>query len=492
MNVMSVRSATAWAFGAQYAAFAVQFATSIVLARWFIGPADLGLFSIAFAAISLLTFLQDFGVTRYITGERDLTETKIRSVFTLSLGIAWTLALAAVLSAWPIAAFYELPGLFEVMLVIASSYFIGPLAIVPRALCQRRLDFRANAQIELGSCLLNAGVSLVLAFKGHGAMALAWGAFSQQAGRFAICLLVTRPVWFRPIWPSNVKPIAEIGGTNTVLAVGGSLTSQAPELVIGRLLGMAAVGLFARASGLAGQLRQLVTGAVSSVFFPALRQVRDSGEPLGPAYLRVVAAYTAITWAAMAGIAVLSEPIIRMLYGEQWTSAASLLGWIALAQICYCAVPLNADLPILLDRKRALLKLSLFDAVFSIGLLIAAAPFGVEWIAASRLLHGLVWIAIYLPFTCRLIDLNRGALWQVYRTSLIATLAAIAPALALYAMWQDQHAAGWGQALVAALLGALLWLVSLFALRHPLCGDITGIAGDIRKSLTPRLSRIWR
>ena len=154
-----------------------------------------------------------------------------------------------------------------------------------------------------------------------------------------------------------------------------------------------------------------------------------------------------------------------------------------------CAVPLNADLPILLDRKRELLKLSLVDAAFSIGLLIAATPFGIQWIAASRLLHGLVWVAIYLPFTCRLAGLDRKALWRVYRASLIATLAAITPALALYALWQDQHAAGWGQALVAALLGALLWLASLFAMRHPICADIAGIVEDIRKSLLPRLSR---
>jgi O-antigen/teichoic acid export membrane protein len=57
---MSVRTAAAWALVSQYTSFAIQFATSVVLARWFITPAQLGLFSIAFAAVTIVAFLQDF------------------------------------------------------------------------------------------------------------------------------------------------------------------------------------------------------------------------------------------------------------------------------------------------------------------------------------------------------------------------------------------------------------------------------------------------
>ena len=76
------------------------------------------------------------------------------------------------------------------------------------------------------------------------------------------------------------------------------------------------------------------------------------GEPLGPPYLRVVAAYTGVTWPAMAGIAVLAEPIINLLYGARWIGAAQLLGWVALSQLCYVALPLKGDLPVLLGRRR--------------------------------------------------------------------------------------------------------------------------------------------
>ena len=46
---MSIRNAAIWAMSSQYLAFAINFAASIVLARLWIGPDELGLFSIAFA-----------------------------------------------------------------------------------------------------------------------------------------------------------------------------------------------------------------------------------------------------------------------------------------------------------------------------------------------------------------------------------------------------------------------------------------------------------
>src|SRR5690349_15795428 len=103
MTTMSVRTAATWAIASQYAAFALQFVASVVLARWFIGPDDLGLFSIAYAAITLVAFLQDFGVNRYITGERDLTAEKLQTAYTVSVCFAWGIALLAIVSAQPIA-----------------------------------------------------------------------------------------------------------------------------------------------------------------------------------------------------------------------------------------------------------------------------------------------------------------------------------------------------------------------------------------------------
>ncbi|MEP6870163.1 MAG: oligosaccharide flippase family protein, partial [Novosphingobium sp.] len=140
---MSVRTAAIWAMVSQYASFAIQFIGSVVLARLFISPEQLGQFSIAFAAISLIAFLQDFGVNRFIGGEKDLDADKLSMAFTVSVVFAGGIAVIALLAAAPIARFYHDPQMLPVARVIAASYLLVPLAIVPQAICQRRMDFRS-------------------------------------------------------------------------------------------------------------------------------------------------------------------------------------------------------------------------------------------------------------------------------------------------------------------------------------------------------------
>ena len=483
---MSVRTAAIWAITSQYTSFAIQFVTSVVLARWYIDPAELGLFSIAFAAITLVAFLQDFGVARYIAGERDLTDEKIQTAFTLSIAVAWTVAFASILLAWPVSWFYDDQRLLPLALVIASSYLLVPLAIVPQALCQRRMDFKSNTMIEVGAAAANAAVALTLAVRGHGAMALAWGAFAQQGARMLVSQWRAGGMLPWPLRLKNTAPIVALGGTNTVQAVCSSITARAPELLVGRILNEVAVGLFARASGLALQLRLLVSGAVTGVFYPAFRKVRDEGQPLGPPYLRVVAAYTGITWPAMAGIAVLAAPLVDLLYGPRWADAAPLLIWVALSQLCYVAVPLNGDLPILVGQMPKLVRYNIYETIASVLLLALAAPFGLVWVAASRVAHGIYWIAVYAPFLREIVDLRWSALLKVWGKSLAGTLAAILPLLASYVWWAGPAEAGLGQLGLGVAAGVTCWLATLALIRHPLFGEITQLLADARAVLAVR------
>jgi O-antigen/teichoic acid export membrane protein len=483
---MSVRTAAVWAMVSQYASFAIQFATSVVLARWFIGPDQLGLFSIAFAAITLVAFLQDFGVNRFITGERELTPEKLATAFTISVVFAGGIALLAMVAAGPIARFYGNPQMLPVARIIAASYLLVPLAIVPQAVCQRRMDFKSNAMIEICSALANAAVACFLAVKGYGALSLAWGAFAQQAARMLVAQWRTGVMLPWPLMLTGTKPIFQLGGTNSVQAVCTSITSRAPELVIGRLIDNAAVGLFARAGGLALQLRLLLAGAVTGVFYPAFRQVRDRGDPLGPPYLRVVAAYTGITWPAMAGIALLAEPIIRILYGPRWIAAAPLLAWIALSQICYVALPLNTDLPMLLGRMRQLIRRYIVESATSVLLLALSAPFGLIWVAISRLFHGVIFVGLYSGLMKQMLGFSWKGLLTIYLQSAGATLAALLPTALFYGVLAGPERAGLGQLALSAVLGASCWLISLRLLRHPAYREVVATAGHLMQAL-PRL-----
>jgi O-antigen/teichoic acid export membrane protein len=268
------------------------------------------------------------------------------------------------------------------------------------------------------------------------------------------------------------------------------VVSRAPELEIGRVFSHASVGLFSRASGLALQLRLLVSGAVTGVFYPAFRAVRDSGQPLGPPYLRVVAAITGITWPAMAGIAVLAWPLVDLLYGPRWLETAPLLAWVALAQLCYVALPLNGDLPILLGQMPRLVRLQVSETLLCVALVIAAAHISLHAVAVAIFCHGLASAAIYAPLMHGMLGFRWLDLGKVWGKSALVTVAAVLPALAFYGLWHGPQQAGAAQVLCSAAAGIAAWFVTLKLVRHSLYTEIGAMLGDLLGPLRLRLAAL--
>ena len=231
-----------------------------------------------------------------------------------------------------------------------------------------------------------------------------------------------------------------------------------------------------------------VTGAVGAVFFPAFRQVRDRGDPLGPPYIRVTAFYTAVIWPAMAGVALLAEPLVRLLYGELWLGAAPLLSCIALAQIFHAAIPASSDLPILLGEKRELIRRTVWQTVAALVLIAVALPFGLIWVAASRIAHGAVVFALFAGFTRRLAGFTWSDLIGTYARSAPATLAAIAPTLVAYRWVQGPDALGFIGMAICAATGVACWLATLFATRHQAFGEIVAMARPVLARVLSRRS----
>ena len=184
----AVRAGALWSMGAQYAVFAVQFAVSVLISRFFLAPAEMGLFGIALAAAMLVAVLQDFGLTRYIGAATEIGEEELATCFTVSALFAGAVALVILLLARPLAAFYGEPALAPLLAILAATYLFVPLGVVPAALIQREMNFRALALVNLGAVAAYAAVALGLAAAGFSAFALAWSLVAQAAVRGLLAL----------------------------------------------------------------------------------------------------------------------------------------------------------------------------------------------------------------------------------------------------------------------------------------------------------------
>ncbi|WP_241127121.1 oligosaccharide flippase family protein [Novosphingobium terrae] len=483
---MSVRGAAVWAMAGQYISFAIQFCSSVVISRFFLSPAEVGLFSIGLAAALLVSILQDFGLSRYLAAQPTLSREEIARCSSVAFLFSFVIASLIAAAAYPMAQAYHQPALMKILLIISASYLFLPLAVVPMALMARSMQFHRHFAVNVGGALVQATVAVSLAWAGSSSFALAWATVGSAVARGLIAQAMRRaPPW--PLRLDGVKPVLAFGSRSSLLYFTGALGTRSPDLIVGKMLTMAAVGLYSRAVSLSDQFRMLIAGAIGSVFFPAFARIRDRGEPLGPAYLRVCSGYTAIVWPGMAGLAFAAQPLVHLLYGPAWSGVAPLLQWIALSELLFIAMPLNTDLPILMGRMDKLMVFCVIDTVMSLALLAGGAHWGVQGAAISRMAYAVGYVALYARFMHEITQFDVKIMAGIYARSFVAMLAALAPLAATYLFWQSPDQIALPVLLGAVAVGVALWLVALVLLRHPVVNELEGLAEKV-----PLLRRVVR
>ena len=60
------------------------------------------------------------------------------------------------------------------------------------------------------------------------------------------------------------------------------------------------------------------------------------------------------------------------------------------SQIFFIAIPMQIEVAYLFGSWRKVIVLTILDTLLSIALVVAAAPFGLIWVAASRVVHGVI------------------------------------------------------------------------------------------------------
>jgi O-antigen/teichoic acid export membrane protein len=480
---MSVRVAALWSMGAQYASFAFQFFTSVVVSRYFLAPEDVGLFSIALAVVLLIAILQDFGLSRYIAGLPSIDQDDINTCMSIAT-VAGILVVAAIfIGLWPVAYFYDDMRLVPLLVIIGASYLLTPFYLISTALMSRDLDFRGLFFTNVLAAAIMSATVIGLAWAGYGAASLAWGMVTQALVK-ALAAQVQRPVKFcLPLTFTRAKNALSFGKGSAALIVIGAVGVRTPDLIIGRMIDMAAVGLFSRAAALPAQLYMLLSGAIGGVFYPAFARIRDRGEALGAPYLRVVSGYCAVTMPAMAGLAMAAEPLVLNLYGPNWSGAAPLLQLLAISEIAFIMMPLHMDIPILLGRMQSLIRYNLLDSAAAVLLLIIGAWWGLEAAALSRIGYTMVWYALYAPFLSKLIGFDWREMILIYIKSAAVSLAAIVPLACAYMFWTSPGALGIFALLALSGSGVVCWGIAMVLVRHPATDEIIGLL----QTLAPRL-----
>lgn len=348
----------------------ISLTSTLVLAR-LLTPEDFGLMAMASTVTGFIGFFNEIGLGAAIIQKQDLKKDETSSCFGIALIASSLLTLVIAGLSWPAATFFNMPQLQNLLCVLGLGFVFGALNTVPLALLRKELRFQTVLWLGVCNSIVQSFVAIPLASLGYGYWSIVGGFFAAQ---------IVTTVWYwsaakwRPTWPLHVRkglPLLGYGASITSTRLLWHAYMNADKLIIGKILGEGAVGLYDVSRSLASLPTSQVSGMVTNIATPVFAKLQSELDQLSAAHLRMTRGVACITFPLLAGMAVLAGELIDVVLGSKWHAAILPLQALCVSEMVVSISSLQSQVLIATNRVQQLVRYNILCAViipFSMGL----------------------------------------------------------------------------------------------------------------------------
>lgn len=399
---MDIVDSARWAAISQLSRVGMQFAGMMLLSR-LLAPGDFGVMAMALAAINLAHLLRDMGTAAAIVQRRELDDRTIGAVYGLNLIVGVGLAAIVCTAAAGIGHFFRSDGLPAVLALLSLVFPISASSAVFQSLHERESNFRLLARIEITSGLGGLLTAVALAWHGAGVICLA-------AQSLVTVSLSAAQLWRARTWtPSGF----ELGGIRSLVHYSGNLTlfnlinyfaRNADSLIIGRMLGPIALGVYSQAYRVMLFPVQNLTFIATRALFPVISGLQDHRPQARDVYVKTVMLIVGLTGPLMGGIWITRAEFVDVVFGGKWTAVVPILAWLAPVGFIQSIVSTTGTVFMAFGRTKQLMQLGIVATVLQVGAFVIGAGHDVVRVAELYCLANLINFAIAMHATMRQFD----------------------------------------------------------------------------------------
>ncbi len=421
-----------WIVAAKVVSQFSQIATFFVAARM-LSPAEFGLFAFASAIAMLLLVVAEGGWAEFIMKAHDGDDC-FDQVATISIVSGGLLTSVGLLTA---VVFYAFVGneTQSVLLALLSGWML-PAALTAafdgELVAAGRLRQRAIVRIagEL-SGLITAIV--LLSQHGHASALAVAKVVCQLAlllGSAYVVMRLPRLRLTRPVFVDVMAFSRQIVGNRLVVFLG----SYSGTLVVGSFLGVADAGFYRAAERVVAVVSELLGEPARSlswvVFRRAHLQPAGSARSPGIAGARFVLALIAIAAPMYLGLAQISEPVVRLVLGEVWMPAASIIPFLCLRQLLLSPGYINEASLSVVGRIGYRLPVTLLNVAVSLAVVLVVARFGLRELAIAQCCTAVLALATCIGLQSKIakvdwLEIAKGVALLIAPSSLLMVAAVV-------------------------------------------------------------------
>jgi len=381
----------------QVASLALRTVALVVLAR-LLDPKDFGLVGMVTAFTGILTWFRDFGLSAAAVQRVDITADQHSTLFWINVLFGALLMLVTVAAAPAIAAFYHQPGLLWVTVVLGTAFLFNAVGIQHSALLQRQMRFTAMAAISLASLMAGTAVAIAGAAIGYGYWALV-------ASLVITPLVASIGFWLATGWVpgaprrrAGIRSMMHFGGTLTLNGIVAYVGFNADKVMIGRFLGVDAVGIYGRGFQLINMPIDNLNAAVGEVAFSALSRVQNDPVRLRSYFLKGFSFVLGLTLPVTIACALFADDLVLVLLGPKWRAATEIVRLLAPTIAVMAVINPMGWLISSLGLVRRSLKIALvFSPLMILGCLMGL-PYGVTGVAFAYSVVMVLWVVPHVAW----------------------------------------------------------------------------------------------
>lgn len=313
----------------------LQLAQMSVLAR-FLEPGDFGLMAIMMVVIGFSQAFQDMGISNAIIQRQDISHTQLSSLYWLNIAAGAFLTLIVIAIAPLVANFYDEPRITSLMIILSSTFILVAIGNQYRVLCQKNLNFRTMEVINVSTSVVSFIVATVMAYKGYGVLTLVCAMITQAGLSSLLFLWVGLRHYHKPslIYKhSELEGFYGFGmyqmGERSINYIG----ANADKILIGKLVGVEAVGFYNLAWQLIIFPVSKINPVVNKIAFPLYSKVQNDSYTFNRYFYIVIKALSLITIPLLTFLIFYSHEIVQIVFGKGWSTTADIIPFLAIIGI---------------------------------------------------------------------------------------------------------------------------------------------------------------
>jgi len=375
---------------------------TVILAR-ILTPSQFGVYGIALLVLGFLEILTETGINVVLIQEEGKTDKYISTAWIVSVFRGILISLIILALAPFIATFFDSPNAFNLIRFASLIPFVRGFINPSIAKFQKELQFNKEFWFRFLLFFVDTAFAISLGIITKSEYAFIWGMFIAAIIEVSISFFIVKPVPKVEFDFTKVKKVIARGKWITFAGIFEYLFQHLDDIVVGRLLGTAPLGLYQQAYRVSTLPISEVGEVFNKVTFPTYTKISEDRERLKKAFLKVTSVISLLVIPFGLVLFFFAKEVVLILLGNNWLGAVGALKVLTIFGILKAIS--NSAYPLFLSAKRQEI-ITLITLVGILGLAIPLIPlinrFGIVGAGYATIIGTLVGIPIGIYFLFRI------------------------------------------------------------------------------------------